>query len=231
MFGVEALLRWQHPQRGMVSPAQFIPLAEENGLIIPIGEWVLRQACRDAVTWSAGMKVAVNLSPAQFKRGDLIAVTISALTTAGLDPERLELEITESVLLHDEAWVRTLLEKLAGLGVCIAMDDFGTGYSSLSYLRSFPFSKIKIDRSFVEGVVGHSDSLAIVQATIQLSHKLGMQTTAEGVETAEQLAVLSAEGCTHAQGFHISRPIPASAIPALLEEHGLVPGRPAWAVG
>ena len=213
----------------MLAPAEFIPIAEESNLIIPIGEWVLRQACRDAVTWPEGMKVAVNLSPAQFKRGDLIAVTISALTTAGLDPGRLELEITESVLLHDEAWVRTLLEKLAGLGVCIAMDDFGTGYSSLSYLRSFPFSKIKIDRSFVEGVVGHSDSLAIVQATIQLSHKLGMETTAEGVETAEQLAVLSAEGCTHAQGFHVSRPIPASAIPMLLEEHGIAPARLALA--
>jgi diguanylate cyclase (GGDEF)-like protein len=227
----EALVRWNHPTRGLLPPADFIPIAEESNLIIPIGEWVLRQACRDAVTWPDGIKIAVNLSPAQFKRGDLIAVTISALTTAGLDPERLELEITESVLLHDEAWVRSLLERLAGLGVCIAMDDFGTGYSSLSYLRSFPFSKIKIDRSFVEGLCGHSDSLAIVQATIQLSHKLGMETTAEGVETAEQLAVLSAEGCTHAQGFHVSRPVPAGAIPALLEEHGFIPGRLAWAVG
>lgn len=226
----EALVRWRHPTRGMMLPAEFIPIAEESNLIIPIGEWVLRQACRDAATWPQGVKVAVNLSPAQFKRGDLIAVTISALTTAGLDPERLELEITESVLLHDEAWVRTLLEKLAGLGVCIAMDDFGTGYSSLSYLRSFPFSKIKIDRSFVEGVVGHRDSLAIVQATIQLSHKLGMETTAEGVETAEQLAVLSAEGCTQAQGFHVGHPVPAGAIAALLEEHGVASPR-AWAVG
>jgi diguanylate cyclase (GGDEF)-like protein len=225
----EALVRWRHPTRGQLQPAEFIPIAEESNLIIPIGEWVLRQACRDAAAWPDGIKVAVNLSPAQFKRGDLIAVTISALSNAGLDPERLELEITESVLLHDEAWVRSLLERLAGLGVCIAMDDFGTGYSSLSYLRSFPFSKIKIDRSFVEGVVGHSDSLAIVQATIQLSHKLGMETTAEGVETAEQLDVLIAEGCTHAQGFHVSRPVPTDRIEALLADHAMVPVRQALA--
>jgi len=225
----EALVRWNHPTRGLLPPADFIPIAEESNLIIPIGEWVLRQACRDAVTWPGGIKVAVNLSPAQFKRGDLIAVTISALTTAGLDPERLELEITESVLLHDEAWVRSLLERLAGLGVRIAMDDFGTGYSSLSYLRSFPFTKIKIDRSFVEGVAGQSDALAIVQATIQLSRKLGMETTAEGVETAEQLDILTAEGCTHAQGFHVSRPIPAGEIGTLLAEHGVAPARQARA--
>lgn len=221
----EALVRWHHPTRGLMLPAEFIPIAEESSLIIPIGEWVLREACRDAASWPAGTKVAVNLSPAQFKRGDLIAVTISALTNAGLKPERLELEITESVLLHDEAWVRTLLEKLDALGVRIAMDDFGTGYSSLSYLRSFPFSKIKIDRSFVDGVVGQSDALAIVQATIQLSRKLGMETTAEGVETAEQLELLSAEGCTHAQGFHVSRPVPAREIEALFAEHGSVTPR------
>ncbi len=225
----EALVRWHHPTRGLLQPAEFIPIAEESNLIIPIGEWVLRQACRDAVTWPDGIKVAVNLSPAQFKRGDLIAVTISALTTAGLDAERLELEITESVLLHDEAWVRSLLDRLAGLGVRIAMDDFGTGYSSLSYLRTFPFAKIKIDRSFVEQLVGETESLAIVQATIQLSRKLGMDTTAEGVETAEQLDILTAEGCTHAQGFHVSRPIPATAIDELLAEHGAAPVRQASA--
>ena len=227
----EALVRWRHPTRGMLQPADFIPIAEESNLIIPIGEWVLRQACRDASGWPDAMKVAVNLSPAQLKRGDLITVTVSALTMAGLAPERLELEITESVLLHDEAWVRTLLERLAALGVRIAMDDFGTGYSSLSYLRSFPFSKIKIDRSFVEGVVGHSDALAIVQATIQLSQKLGMETTAEGVETAEQLDLLIAEGCTHAQGFHVSRPVPAERIASLLVELGAAPAWQARAAG
>jgi diguanylate cyclase (GGDEF)-like protein len=227
----EALVRWHHPTRGLILPADFIPIAEESNLIIPIGEWVLRQACRDAAGWPDGIKVAVNLSPAQLKRGDLVTVTVSALTMAGLDADRLELEITESVLLHDEAWVRSLLERLAALGVRIAMDDFGTGYSSLSYLRSFPFSKIKIDRSFVEGVAGQSDSLAIVQATIQLSHKLGMETTAEGVETAEQLAVLSAEGCTHAQGYHVSRPVPADRIEGLLAGHGMAPARQMRAAG
>ena len=227
----EALVRWHHPTRGLTLPGEFIPIAEESNLIIPIGEWVLRQACRDAAGWPDGIKVAVNLSPAQFKRGDLIAVTMSALANAGLEPERLELEITESVLLHDEAWVRSLLERLAGLGVSIAMDDFGTGYSSLSYLRSFPFTKIKIDRSFVEGVAGQSDALAIVQATIQLSRKLGMETTAEGVETAEQLAILGAEGCTHAQGFHISRPVPIGKVEGLLAEYGGAPARKARAAG
>jgi diguanylate cyclase (GGDEF)-like protein len=216
----EALVRWRHPTRGLMLPADFIPIAEESSLIIPIGEWVLRQACRDAAGWPDGIKVAVNLSPAQLKRGDLITVTVSALTMAGLDADRLELEITESVLLHDEAWVRSLLERLSALGVRIAMDDFGTGYSSLSYLRSFPFSKIKIDRSFVADLIGTTDSLAIIQATIQLSQKLGMETTAEGVETAEQLDILTAEGCTHAQGFHVSRPVPAGAIGALLVELG-----------
>jgi len=227
----EALVRWEHPTRGQLQPADFIPIAEDSSLIIPIGEWVLRQACRDAAGWPAGMKVAVNLSPAQFKRGDLIAVTISALSNAGLEPERLELEVTESVLLHDEAWVRSLLERLTAIGVSIAMDDFGTGYSSLSYLRSFPFTKIKIDRSFVADLIGTADALAIVQATIQLSRKLGMETTAEGVETAEQLDVLIAEGCTHAQGFHVSRPVPADRIEALLIEHGEAPAYQIQAAG
>ena len=227
----EALVRWRHPVRGMLQPADFIPIAEDSSLIIPIGEWVLRQACRDAAGWPAGIKVAVNLSPAQFKRGDLIAVTVSALASAGLEPQRLELEVTETVLLHDEEWVRTLLERLASLGVGIAMDDFGTGYSSLSYLRSFPFTKIKIDRSFVADLIGTADALAIVQATIQLSQKLGMETTAEGVETAEQLDVLTAEGCTHAQGFHVSRPVPASEVHDLLVAHGSAPPRRVRAAG
>ena len=164
----------------------------------------------------ADIGVSVNVSPAQFKRGDLIAMTMSALTAAGLESARLELEITEAVLLHDEAWVHSLLERLAGLGVRIAMDDFGTGYSSLSYLRSFPFNKIKIDRSFIADLVGTSDALSIVQATIQLSHKLGMDIAAEGVETAEQLELLAAEGCTQVQGYHISRPVPLSKTTELI---------------
>jgi diguanylate cyclase (GGDEF)-like protein len=212
----EALVRWRHPTRGLIQPSDFISIAEDTGLIIPIGEWVLRQACRDAAAWPSDVKVAVNLSPAQFKRGDLVAVTLNALTAAGLDPARLELEITESVLLHDEVWVRTLLNQLVALGVHIAMDDFGTGYSSLSYLRSFPFTKLKIDRSFIEDLAEGSDSLSIVQATIQLSQKLGLQTTAEGVESADQLRILTAEGCTHAQGYHVSRPIPIAEVAELL---------------
>ena len=217
--GFEALVRWRHPVRGMIQPIDFIPIAEDTNLIIPIGEWVLRQACRDAARWPDDVKVAVNLSPAQFKRGDLIAVTMSALAAANLAPERLELEITESVLLHDEAWVRSLLERLKALGVRIALDDFGTGYSSLSYLRSFPFTKIKIDRSFVSDLVGTPDALAIIQATIQLSEKLGLETTAEGVETVEQLDILASEGCTQAQGYHISRPVPAAHVEELLDRY------------
>jgi diguanylate cyclase (GGDEF)-like protein len=216
----EALVRWRHPTRGLVQPLDFIPIAEESGLIIPIGEWVLRQACRDASTWPEEVGVAVNLSAAQFKRGDLLAMATNALAAACLAPERLELEITESVLLHDEAWVRSVLERLTALGVRIAMDDFGTGYSSLSYLRSFPFSKIKIDSSFVADLGGASDSLAIVEATIQLARKLGMKTTAEGVETAEQMKILAAEGCSEIQGYHISRPVPAASVPGLLDAYG-----------
>jgi diguanylate cyclase (GGDEF)-like protein len=216
----EALLRWNHPTRGMVQPADFIGIAEESGLIIPIGEWTLRQACRDASTWPSDVNVAVNLSPAQFKRGDLVAMIRSALDAAALAPTRLELEVTESVLLHDEEWVRSILQRLTDLGISIAMDDFGTGYSSLSYLRTFPFAKIKIDRSFVADVVGAPDSLAIVQATIHLSRKLGLKTTAEGVETVEQLEMLAAEGCTEVQGFHVSPAVPASQVPGLLGMYG-----------
>ena len=215
----EALVRWHHPTRGVVQPMEFIPIAEHTSLIIPIGEWVLRQACRDAAAWPEEIRVAVNLSAAQFKRGDLIAVTINALASAGLSPERLELEITESVLLNDEVWVRRLLERLQKHGVRIVLDDFGTGYSSLSYLRTFPFSKIKIDRSFVADLVSTSDSLAIVQATIQLSEKLGMETTAEGVENAEQYDILVSEGCTNVQGFHVSRPVPIGQVPRLLARY------------
>jgi diguanylate cyclase (GGDEF)-like protein len=215
----EALIRWRHPSRGLVQPAEFIPIAEETHLILPIGEWVLRQACRDAATWPGAIRVGVNLSAAQFKRGDLLAMTQSALGAAGLSPDRLELEITESVLLHDEAWVLSILRSLRDMGVRIAMDDFGTGYSSLSYLRSFPFTKIKIDRGFVSDLASTDDGRAIVQATIQLSEKLGMVTTAEGVETSDQMDILTAEGCTEIQGFHISEAVPASDIPRLLSDY------------
>lgn len=216
----EALVRWHHPTRGLLQPIEFIPTAEDSGLIIPLGEWVLRQACRDAARWPDDVRVSVNLSAAQLKRGDFLAMTKSALAAAGLAPKRLEIELTESVLLNDEEWVRAQLMQLCELGVHIAMDDFGTGYSSLSYLRTFPFSKIKIDKSFVSDMDSNKDALAIVQATIGLSMKLGMCTTAEGVETVEQLDMLTAEGCTQIQGYCISPPVPADRVWPLLVHHG-----------
>ncbi|KHK90621.1 EAL domain-containing protein [Novosphingobium malaysiense] len=227
----EALVRWHHPRRGLIPPADFIGLAEDNGLIVPIGEWVMRQACQDAAKWPDDIGVAVNVSPAQLKRGDLIAMTMNALGAAGLEPHRLELEITEAVLLQDESGVRSTLDGLAALGVRIAMDDFGTGYSSLSYLRSFPFNKIKIDRTFVAELGGASDSLSIVQATIQLSQKLGLQITAEGVESQEQLNILCAEGCSIIQGYHVSRPVPLGEVARLLDHYNSGSGQPRAAVG
>ena len=195
----EALVRWKHPLRGLIGPNQFIPLAEENGLIIKLGEWVLRTACRDAARWSTAC-VAVNLSPAQFKDPDLVATVKSALGDCGLPASRLELEITESVLLQNSETTRSTLHELRALGLKISLDDFGTGYSSLSYLRSFPFDKIKIDRSFVSEMASSKDSLAIVRAVTGLGKSLGIVTTAEGVETDAQLEMLSRAGCTQAQG-------------------------------
>jgi EAL domain-containing protein (putative c-di-GMP-specific phosphodiesterase class I) len=227
----EALVRWHHPTRGTLPPSEFIAIAEGCGSIVPIGEWVLRESCREAASWPGDVSVAVNLSPAQFKRSNLNAMIVSALAAANLDPGRLELEITEAVLLDDEDWIRSVLEGVTSLGVRIAMDDFGTGYSSLRYLRSFPFSKIKIDQSFVADLEGGGDALAIVQATIQLSKKLGLTTTAEGVETNEQLRILADEGCTQAQGFLISPPVQAAEIPALLALHNHQTSPRRWAAG
>jgi EAL domain-containing protein (putative c-di-GMP-specific phosphodiesterase class I) len=216
--GCEALLRWNHPGRGLVSPAEFIPLAEEIGLIVPLGEWVLREACLEAAKWPRRMKVAVNLSPAQFKRRNLAPAVVRALAASALAANRLELEITESVLLlEDDATVKTL-HLLRGLGVRISMDDFGTGYSSLSYLRSFPFDKIKIDRSFVRDLAEKEDCAAIVRAVAGLGASLGITTTAEGVETVEQLAQVRAQGCTEAQGYLFSRPRRACDLPAVFAE-------------
>ncbi|TXN19556.1 EAL domain-containing protein, partial [Methylobacterium sp. WL93] len=201
LVGCEALIRWQHPVRGMVSPLDFIPLAEEIGLIVPIGEWVMRQACRDAVTWPAPLSVAVNVSPAQFKSERLVEMIMSALAASGLPATRLEVEITEGVLLqHSEKTLQTL-HRLRELGVRVSMDDFGTGYSSLSYLRSFPFDKIKIDRSFVNDLSGKRDGEAIIRAIAGLGKSLGMTTVAEGVETADQMERIRAEGCTDVQGY------------------------------
>ena len=214
--GFEALLRWNHPTRGRVSPAEFIPLAEETGLIVPIGEWVMRQACVEARTWPSGLRVAVNVSPVQFRNESLVSTVVSTLANSGLHPGQLELEITEAVLMNNNEATLAALHQLRGLGVRISMDDFGTGYSSLSYLRSFPFDKIKIDQSFVRDLVERPDSIAIISAVAGLGHSFGMTTTAEGVETQEQLDLMRAEGCTEVQGYFYSRPVPASEIIKLL---------------
>jgi diguanylate cyclase (GGDEF)-like protein len=215
--GFEALLRWHHPVRGLVSPAEFIPLAEETGMIVPIGEWVLRTACFEAENWPGDINVAVNLSPVQFKKGDIVASVMAALDASGLRPDRLELEITESVLLQDTADTLAALRQLRACGVAVALDDFGTGYSSLSYLRSFPFDKIKIDQSFVRDLVQNKESMLIIRAVTGLGHSLCMRTTAEGVETLEQLNKLREEGCTEVQGYIFSPPRPASELPSLIE--------------
>ncbi len=216
IIGVEALIRWNHPTRGRVSPAQFVPLAEETGLIVPIGQWVLRQACRDAVQWPDDLRLAVNLSPVQFKSRTLVADVLAALASSGLAPQRLELEITEAVLIHDTERALSVLHALREHGIRISLDDFGTGYSSLSYLQRFPFDKIKIDRSFVQAMAPGNDAQAIVTAVSSLGTTLGMATTAEGVETPEQLAAVRAAGCTEMQGFLFSRPGPAEAIRDLI---------------
>lgn len=216
LTGCEALLRWKHPERGTVPPSEFIPLAEDVGLIVPIGEWVIRQACRDAASWPAGVTVAVNVSPAQFKSDRLVDTIVSALAMSGLAAERLEIEITEGVLLQNNERTLETLHRLRKLGVRVSMDDFGTGYSSLSYLRSFPFDKIKIDRSFVSDLSTKSDGDAIIRAIAGLGRSLGMTTVAEGVETEEQMRRIRAEGCTDVQGYLISRPVPVEQLLTLL---------------
>jgi diguanylate cyclase (GGDEF)-like protein/PAS domain S-box-containing protein len=218
--GFEALIRWRHPEKGLISPATFIPLAEEMGVIIPLGEWAIREACATAAKWPANLKIAVNLSPAQFRSPGLVQVTVGALAASGLAPERLELEITESTLLQDSEATLDMLYQLRALGVRIAMDDFGTGYSSLSYLQSFPFDKIKIDRSFVKDIADGVGSLNIVRAVAALANGLGMTTTAEGVETTEQMNTVRAEGCTEMQGFLFSKPLPASEVEPFLRQRG-----------
>jgi predicted signal transduction protein with EAL and GGDEF domain len=214
----EALVRWNHPLRGITLPAEFIPLAEETGLIVQIGDWVLRKACTDAASWSQDVSVAVNLSPAQFKNRNLVQSVMTALSTSGLAANRLELEITESVLLQDSEATLAALRKLHEFGVRISMDDFGTGYSSLSYLRCFPFDKIKIDQSFVRELSSHTDSMAIVRAVTGLGKGLGISTIAEGVETKEQLALLRLEGCTQVQGYLFSPPRPAAEVEDMLSK-------------
>jgi diguanylate cyclase (GGDEF)-like protein len=215
VVGFEALVRWHHPDRGTILPADFIPLAEETGIIIPMGKWILRQACTDAKGWPESIGVAVNVSPAQFRHRDLTQVVAQVLTETGLEPHRLELEITESLLLHNVEANLTCLQELKALGVRIAMDDFGTGYSSLANLRSFPFDKIKIDGSFVMDLRQDTDSEAIIRAVLGLSRSLGMTTCAEGVETNDQLKHLRKEGCNEVQGYFYSTPMPADDIAEL----------------
>lgn len=205
----EALLRWRHPTLGLIPPATFIGLAEETGLILPLGTWVLRTACADAATWPSDIGVAVNFSPAQFHDISLVSIVASAIDDAGINPQRLEVEITEGVLLNDNGPTLDALKRLRGIGVRVSMDDIGTGYSSLSYLRKFPFDRLKVDRSFVQGIPLDTESVAIARAIITMSVCLGLLVTMEGVETAE-------EGCANIQGYFISRPMPLEAFSAFL---------------
>ncbi len=213
--GFEALIRWNHPDKGMISPAAFIPLAEETGFIVPMGEWVIREACATAAKWPGDLSVAVNISAAQFRSCGLMQVIVGALATSGLHPSRLEIEITETVLLQNRDTTLAILRQLRELGIRIAMDDFGTGYSSLTYLQCFPFDKIKIDRSFVKDITENAGSLNIVRAVAALARGMGMTATAEGVETREQLDSITSEGCNEMQGFLFSRPLPAHEIERL----------------
>jgi diguanylate cyclase (GGDEF)-like protein/PAS domain S-box-containing protein len=219
IVGFEALLRWHHPSRGTISPNIFIPLAEESGLIISIGDWVLRETCREAASWPRPLQIAVNLSPVQFQHGDLPGKVHAILLETGLAAHRLELEITEGVLIGDFSRALSILRKLKALGVRIAMDDFGTGYSSLSYLQSFPFDKIKIDRSFVSNLDRSSQSAAIIRAVIGLGRGLELPVVAEGVETPTQLAFLADEACDEVQGYLVGRPRP-------IEDYAELVGRP-----
>jgi EAL domain-containing protein (putative c-di-GMP-specific phosphodiesterase class I) len=226
----EALIRWRHPTRGLVTPGVFIPLAEETGLIVPIGEWVLRRACRQLRTWiDSGMRpvrVAVNLSAKQFRQADLAAVVKSALSESNLEPGYLELELTESAVMHDAEKSAATLQVLSTMGVHISIDDFGTGYSSLSYLRRFPLDKLKIDRSFIRDLMMNPDDVSIVRAIISLAHSLRLRVVAEGVETAEQLEFLRNLGCDQYQGFFCSPAVPAEAFADLI--HRLRKERPEY---
>jgi len=213
--GFEALIRWNHPEAGQIPPATFIPLAEEIGFIVPLGEWVIREACLAAARWPEHLNVAVNISAVQFRGSSLMTVIVNALATSGLHPTRLEIEITESVLLQDREATLAVLHRLRSLGIRIAMDDFGTGYSSLTYLQSFPFDKIKIDRSFVKDITENAGSLYIVRAVAALANGMGMAATAEGVETSEQLDKIAAVGCTEMQGYLFSKPLPVAEIERL----------------
>jgi len=210
LCGVEALVRWRHPLKGMIAPDNFIPLAESTGLIVPLGEWILEKACADAANWPAHVKVAVNISAIQFKKGNLFEVILATLVKTGLQPERLELEITETSLLENQEAHLTTIRQLKNLGLSIALDDFGTGFSSINYLTVFPFDKIKIDRSFTKGILSRGDCKAVVAASLALAKGLGIITTVEGVETEEQLDYMRDAGVELAQGYLFGKPVPIS---------------------
>jgi diguanylate cyclase (GGDEF)-like protein len=214
--GCEALLRWRHPRLGMISPAEFIPVAEDTGLINQLGEWVLNKACAQAATWPGHIKVAINVSPIQFRSQTLALKVAAALAASSLPANRLELEITEAILIRDDEAALTMLHQLRELGVRIALDDFGTGYSSLSYLQRFPFDKIKIDRSFIRGIAEPTGSAYIVRAVVDIAEARSMTTTAEGVETEQELQILRDLGCTEMQGYLFSPALPAEKIAELL---------------
>jgi diguanylate cyclase (GGDEF)-like protein len=216
--GFEALARWRHPVKGLVPPVVFIPVAEDSGLILPLGAWALREACRQAALWPEHLKISVNLSPVQFSTPNLFTVIETALAESGIAPHRLELEITERIFMEDSEKTLSALHRLKALGVRIAMDDFGTGYSSLSYLRSFPYDKIKVDRAFVSDLAEGTEHVVIVQAVVSIARALGMTTTAEGVETPGQRDFLKALGCDEAQGYLFSAPIPIEKVPGVIAQ-------------
>jgi EAL domain-containing protein (putative c-di-GMP-specific phosphodiesterase class I) len=214
----EALLRWPHPLRGMISPAEFIPVAEEMGLIVELGKWVLREACRTCMTWPSGVRVAVNLSASQFTRGDVVETIREVLAESGLAANRLEIEITETILFQNTKAARAILHRLSELGVRVSLDDFGTGYSSLSYLQSLPLNKVKIDRSFLEDLETGERALVLLRGVAKLSADLGLEVTVEGIETGEQLALISAEdSITEVQGWLFAPALPSKEISVLLE--------------
>ena len=212
MGSAEALIRWWHPERGLIPPDLFIPLAEESGTIVQIGEWVLQAACREAVKWPSGVKVAVNLSAVQLRSANLLDYVMCILIETGLPPERLELEVTETALIEYGTESLSILKKLKNLGVTVALDDFGTGYSSLNHLTQFPFDKIKIDKSFTKSMTSRADCAAIISAVLALAQSLDIETTAEGVETVEQLRLLRLAGVSTVQGFLIQPPCPATEL-------------------
>ncbi|TRZ67967.1 MAG: EAL domain-containing protein [Rhodocyclaceae bacterium] len=222
VVGAEALIRWRHPDLGLIAPGRFIPIAEDSGLIVPIGEWVMREACRQGMVWKqAGlpeMLIAVNLSSVQFKRGDVVQTVIGALEASGFNPALLELELTESILIGNTESVLAIIKRLKLLGVKLSIDDFGTGYSSLSYLKRFDVDKLKIDQSFIRDLSSDPEDAAIVRAIIQMAQSLNLKTLAEGVEDAQMLEQLRIFRCDAVQGFHFARPMPAEEFAGFLDK-------------